>query len=247
MNLDSFNVISLDEIDRVALQNRVDTKYRFHASELEGILDSLSSHYRILDFDGRKTTLYETTYLDTDSNEMYLAHHNGKLNRYKIRIRKYVESEQYFLEVKFKNNKGRTEKKRRKRDQHSLEFVDSESEFVAKTTPYQTSLLTPKMHSSFERFTLVSMKEGERITVDLGLSFGVESRTRALNDIVVLEIKTSGNPKNSPLVQQLKQRSIFPARFSKYCLGRALLEPELKQNRFKERLMGIKKLEEGSK
>lgn len=246
MNLDSFAAISLTEIDRVALQNRVDTKFRFHISELQGICDAIQSQYNILDFDGRRTSKYETTYLDTDSDHMYLAHHNGKLNRYKIRTRRYVESDQNFLEVKFKSNKGRTDKKRRRREISGLEFAASELEFISKSLPYAAHQLTPKMTSDFDRFTLVNLQEGERITVDLGLKFSNEHGQKLLDNIVVLELKTSGNPKNSPLVQQLKQRSIFPARFSKYCLGRALLEPELKQNRFKERLMGIKKLEQGN-
>ena len=43
---------------------------------------------------------------------MYLAHQNGRVIREKIRVRTYVSSGLTFLEVKNKNNKGRTDKKR---------------------------------------------------------------------------------------------------------------------------------------
>lgn len=39
----------------------------------------------------------------------YHDHHNGKLNRFKIRQREYMDTKTSFLEVKFKNNQRRTQ------------------------------------------------------------------------------------------------------------------------------------------
>jgi hypothetical protein len=41
----------------------------------------------------------------------------------------------------------------------------------------------------------------------------------------------------------VKQRIIRPEGISKYCLGIALLFPEIKSNTFKEKILKIKKLE----
>jgi hypothetical protein len=46
---------------------------------------------------------YETTYLDTEGREMFMAHQNGRTVREKIRVRTYKDSGLTFLEVKNKN------------------------------------------------------------------------------------------------------------------------------------------------
>jgi hypothetical protein len=48
---------------------------------------------------------YLTLYFDTESFDNYIAHHNGKRPRFKIRMRKYVSSGFSFLEVKEKDNR----------------------------------------------------------------------------------------------------------------------------------------------
>ena len=53
-----------------------------------------------------------TLYFDTPDRQMYAEHQRGRKNRQKIRVRRYESSGVSFLEVKRKNNKGRTDKKR---------------------------------------------------------------------------------------------------------------------------------------
>ena len=103
-----FLPISLEEMDRVKLMDRTDTKFVFHISELSELLQSISQDYFILDMKGLRAHAYETLYLDTVDFDLFRNHHNGKLNRYKIRYRNYKESALAFFEIKFKNNKGRT-------------------------------------------------------------------------------------------------------------------------------------------
>ena len=45
------------------------------------------------------------------TGNFFLDHHNRRVNRNKIRFREYVGSNLTFLEVKTKNNKGKTIKK----------------------------------------------------------------------------------------------------------------------------------------
>ena len=49
---------------------------------------------------------------DTDDFAMYRIHQSGHTGRQKMRFRTYVSSDLQFLEVKTKNNHGRTKKKR---------------------------------------------------------------------------------------------------------------------------------------
>ena len=114
--------ISLKEMDGVALMNRTDTKYLMSVSQLESVLEEVANHYRILDIKGVRSNHYQSQYYDTPDFYFYRRHHSGKQNRLKIRKRMYVESNLTFLEVKFKSNKGRTEKDRTKLDSLSPEL-----------------------------------------------------------------------------------------------------------------------------
>src|SRR6476620_1200607 len=95
LNLDSMNKfepITLQEMDGVKLMDRTDTKFTFNINELDAILDEARAHYRILDIEGNRISRYKTLYFDTENFKLYNEHHSGKLNRYKIRHRTYVES-----------------------------------------------------------------------------------------------------------------------------------------------------------
>jgi len=106
--LANFDPIMLEEMDSVKLMDRTDTKFVFSFDQLPGILEAIRPYYRALEISGTRVSKYETLYYDTDDFNLYQRHHCGKMNRYKIRSRKYVESDLHFFEVKYKNNKGRT-------------------------------------------------------------------------------------------------------------------------------------------
>src|SRR4051812_12077582 len=110
--LREFSPITLEEMDEVKLQDRTDTKFVFAAKLLPSILEKLSKDCKVLEVNGIRLSRYETLYYDTDDFLLYNMHQNRRANRYKIRTRKYVESDLNFFEIKFKNNKGRTIKER---------------------------------------------------------------------------------------------------------------------------------------
>ena len=110
--LTHFEPVSLEEMNAVRLMNRIDTKYTTSIDLLPAILLSLQKDYRIQEITCRRNMPYETTYLDTEGRDMFMAHQNGRTVREKIRVRTYKDSGLTFLEVKNKNNKGRTDKKR---------------------------------------------------------------------------------------------------------------------------------------
>ena len=118
----NFETISLDEMDSVSLMKRVDTKFLINRKKLESIFSTLSSHYKILKVKDVIKSKYSSFYFDTVNYKFFLDHHNGKLNRAKVRFREYVDSKTSFLEIKRKNQKGVTIKKRMKvvRPSHGL-------------------------------------------------------------------------------------------------------------------------------
>ena len=105
--------ITLDEMASVKLMNRIDSKYLTDEKTLLGILaDAAAAGYRVLVADGARISPYDSVYFDTEGLRMFSDHHNKRLRRQKVRTRAYVNSGDAFLEIKRKNNRGRTKKKR---------------------------------------------------------------------------------------------------------------------------------------
>lgn len=241
--LGKFEPISLKEMDAVKLLNRTDTKYVIHVNDLPKILKEIEEDYFILTIDKRNLFKYESLYFDTADSKMFIAHHNGKLNRYKIRKREYVDSNLNFIEIKFKNNKGRTIKERIRNDKITHSLTPIEKDFVTNNCPYLPDYLEGKLYTIFNRFTLVSKTMQERVTIDLDLSFKDDKYEKGLPFLSIIEVKQSRLGKNSKLTDVLRKNKVLPGSFSKYCFGTALLKENVKTNNFKPRLLKLKKLE----
>jgi len=239
--IELFDPISLGEMDKVKLMNRTDTKYWFHMDILQNLLEKIQDSYYILTMDNEVAIPYSTIYYDTPTNRMYTAHHNGKLNRYKIRRRSYVLSGISFLEVKFKSNKGRTIKKRIQTDFGKDVFNEKESAFIRNITPFTTDDLSPSLMNSFSRITLVNKNFTERCTVDFNLNFKNGPNHIMLNNLVVAEIKADISSSASPLARAMKNQRIKTSSFSKYCIGKAMTDSSVKRNAFKHKTRMIEK------
>ncbi len=229
-----FEKITLGEMDGVKLMNRCDRKYWFNEIHIASLLDEVKDDYYLLEIDGQRNLYYSTTYYDTPHDEMYYNHHRGKLNRYKVRRRDYHKTLCSFLEVKFKNNKGRTIKQRKPVTYSTCEFENGDSEFLEGITSYRCDDLCKVLENGFSRLTLVSKKMNERCTIDTGVSFRSNGCEAKLSDIAIVEVKTDGRSP-SVIIDALNRRRIKPSGFSKYCAGRTLTNPNLKSNRFKRK------------
>ncbi len=219
-------------MDKVKLMNRTDRKYWFNKDLLPGLLESVKDDYYVLELDGKRSLPYVSTYYDTTENRMYYEHHRGKLNRFKIRKRRYESSGISFLEIKFKNNKGRTIKTRIPAEYDTKDFDETEHSFIAANSPFDTSELNCAIKNGFDRITLVSKNMNERCTIDQKLSYYKNRKSFKLKKLIIVEVKTEGNS-HSVMIDQLNKLHIRPSGFSKYCIGRSIIEPELKSNRFK--------------
>ncbi len=241
LNTKNFDSILLEEMDQVKLMNRTDRKYWFYIGQLNDLLQTIQSDYYLLHIDGNSLLPYSTTYYDTSKNNMFISHHNGKLNRYKIRRRSYVNSGISFLEVKFKNNKGRTQKKRMPADFGNTVFTNDENEFLNRHSPFTSSQLKPSLMNEFYRLTLVNKNFKERCTIDLNLQFQNNGKSVVYDNLVIIEIKADGKSYVSPLATALRDNRIKAAGFSKYCVGRTVIDPDLKSNNFKRKIRKLNK------
>ena len=240
-NLSMFDPITLLEMDGVKLMDRTDTKFIFNRNELETVLNAAKSHYKILEIENNRISRYKTLYFDTENFKLYNEHHAGKLNRYKIRHRTYLESNLGFLEIKFKNNKGRTLKTRIKEitvpDLNSGKAFD----FLKKTLPFDPVILMPKLWVNYSRITLVNKTSAERLTLDLNLEFEKDGEVRNLNQLVIAEVKQDSKI-SSPFISIMKHMHIREGSISKYCFGVASSFSHVKKNNFKRKLLNVTKI-----
>ncbi|MFI3297975.1 MAG: polyphosphate polymerase domain-containing protein, partial [bacterium] len=239
--INEFDAITLPEMDKVKLMNRTDRKYWFNVSELVELLHDIKDKYYLLEVEGKRDLPYSTTYYDTPENEMYKNHHRGKLNRYKIRRRSYLVTDSSFLEVKFKSNKGRTIKKRIESEYPSDIFNEKEDKFIAKHTPYAALDLHSVLVNGFRRLMLVSKKLDERCTIDLELHFVTEAGKFSLGELTIVEVKTDGRSK-SVIIDALNARRLKPSGFSKYCVGRSIVDASVPNNLFRQKHRAIEKI-----
>ena len=241
--LKPFEPITLEEMKSVKLMNRTDTKFVTNTSKLRQLLKMAQQDYYVQVIDGERNLDYDTTYFDTTAFDMYNMHQSGHLNRQKIRFRTYCINDLQFMEVKTKNNHGRTKKKRIEVSDMNLKD-EEKRQFLHKHLRYEVEKLQPALSNHFSRITLVNKGMTERLTIDTALNFHnlLNGNDKDMGQLVVIELKRDGLV-HSPVLQMLRQLRIQPHGFSKYCMGSALTgNDHLPVNRFKRKLIEINKL-----
>ena len=241
--ISDFTPITLGEMDGVKLMSRTDTKFAFKANKMPLLLKQLIPFYRVLSIDGKLIHDYKSLYYDTDDRKFYIDHHNQRVNRNKIRFREYVGSGLTFLEIKLKNNKKRTIKKRMKVDTITKELSAEHKKYIKKIIGKKLEV-NAKQWINFSRITLVHKTQKERLTIDINLTFENEKSSGELKQIVIAEVKQERMSRSSDFIRIAKEMSILPIRLSKYCMTTLHLNPDVKQNRFKEKLLFINKLKQ---
>jgi len=244
---DKMGTITLQEMDSIRLMNRVDTKYvTTEALLVEVLEDAAAQGYRACIIEGARVTDYDSVYYDTPSLQMYINHHNGRKVRQKVRVRTYKITGVTFLEIKRKNNKGRTRKVRIPIDgSYAMHFGDipEAATFLSENSWYTVGEISPELNTAFRRITLVNPAKTERLTIDTSLRFVNyrNGREASLANGVVIELKQDGRAE-SQMKKILLDHRIHPFSMSKYCIGTALTEPDVKKGRFKLKIRRIEKI-----
>ena len=245
--LSQLEPISLDQMSGIKLMNRTDTKFVTNKHKLVQLLELAQGKYYSQQIDENRIANYRTVYWDTPEHRFFLEHHNGRAPRQKIRVRTYLDSDLTFLEVKTKNNHGRTKKKRITVPDHdrALLVEAGGSEFTCGLTGVTLDDIFPTVQNRFQRITLVNKGKTERLTIDFNVQFhNFETEHDAdTGELVIIELKRDGNV-YSPVLDILRRLRIKPSGFSKYCIGSVMTNESLKSNLFKPKLVYVHKLVE---
>ena len=240
-NTTQFSPISLKNMDEVKLMNRSDTKFTFSVQKLPILLEKLVPFYDVLEINGKRLHSYKSLYFDTDDRKFYNDHHNRRVNRHKIRFREYEDSGLIFLEVKCKNNKGKTIKKRMKVNKIPNTLSNDHQRYVSDIMGYSLPV-SSKQWINFNRVTLVHKKLKERLTIDVNLNYSDGIANGDLGKVIIAEVKQERMSRSSDFIRIAKDLKIYPMRLSKYCFTTMQIDHSLKKNRFKEKQIFINKI-----
>ena len=238
--------ITLEEMSGVSLMNRIDTKFLTSIEKLNKLLNFASGDFLIQDLENIRNSAYYTCYFDTKDGMMYYNHQRGKKSRRKVRIREYVNTGVLpFLEIKDKNNKGRTRKKRVSMNEGTQ--IKDYDDFITKYSEFCAYELIPRIENRFNRITLVNKEKNERVTIDTSLEFHNFSTglNLKLPELVIIEWKHDALSSKSHLRPLLRKLRIQENGFSKYIMGMALTDFSLPQNRLKKKIRFLDNLING--
>jgi hypothetical protein len=241
-SIKQFQSVTLKELDSVKLQNRIDSKYILTKQQLVEVLDGICQEQFVLEIDDNRIFSYQTVYFDTPDFQFYRDHHNGCINRVKVRSREYIESNLCFYEIKRKLFGTRTDKQRKVIPTIYHE-VPVEDYNLIQYKRLDNKPIVEKLSNSFKRITLTNKKFTERITIDLEINFDNGKKHIELPNLVVIEVKQGKTDVFSNTIQVLKRLRIHESSFSKYAIGVSLLEENIKHNNFKPILLKLNKIE----
>lgn len=236
---DPFAPISLDALNATAaMLERLDHKYVLSASVLQRALPALAEQFAMLEIDGRRAFTYDTCYFDDAERRSFFDHHQGRRRRMKVRVRRYADAGLCFVEVKLKDRRGITVKKRLPYAPERYGQLDAQA--LAHVERSYRKLyaedfgraLEPTLEMSYQRWTLVAHAGGERMTIDGRIRFLVGAREHATAaDVFIVETKSAnGNGMADKLLRALHQHPV--GRCSKYCVGMSLTGAVTRHNRF---------------
>lgn len=223
--------IGLDElVARAALLHRVDRKYVLPAPALPAVLAGLPADARVLQIGDRREFGYHSLYFDTPRLDSYLAAAHRRRRRFKVRIRRYAESAERFVEVKRRGTRGATLKDRLRYDDDALD--PAARAWIETILGTGGLALAPALTTRYLRTTLFLPGCGSRVTIDRDLAWVLPTGTaRHTPGRVIVETKSARG--TSGLDRRLWALGHRPVPVSKYATGMAAMHDGLPANRWR--------------
>jgi len=233
----------LKDLGETTLMDRTDTKFVLPLNLGLQVLTEMQHHYQVLEINDQRLQPYNTLYFDTPDYYFYQEHLHCRADRFKLRVRTYLVNDLTFLEVKQHTNKGRTVKERIQLDSLWPVLDQEMLGWAVERLPEAAWPLEPALNNRFYRMLLINPDQAERITLDFDLQFSNQRCNMDAGPLVVAEVKRKSCHEESVFINWLHSAHQRPSSFSKYCLGLALLNPDLKRNRIKPNLLNLQKMQ----
>jgi hypothetical protein len=228
--ISKFNNVSLLDIQDKALMGRIDSKYIIDASHLDALLEAAIEEYDVLEIDGQRDMYYQTIYYDNEGFDLYNHARVKRPNRFKIRYRKYHVNNLEFFELKEKVRGTSTFKHRitlNENENPELEKSIFLSNYGKEYKDYKEVL-----DVRYNRICLISRSSTERITIDTSLTVDNFNGKKDFQNLAIIEVKSNKVLSKNPVTASLKKLDCHPISCSKYCIGLAYTDHNLKKSGF---------------
>lgn len=239
--LTPFSHATPELIAEYALSARSVEKFILPAAAAASLLPALANEYLVVRAGSRGIATYETLYFDTAALELYHEHRRGFRIRHKVRIRSYPDRCLTRLEVKTRQSDVLTTKAVRGRAYGEMGLRAADRRFAEELTGLD-GFLAARAFTQFNRLTLIGIAAGDRVTIDLDLVIGTESRRQAMPGVAIVEVKQppAHERRDTPALHELKAQGWRRCSISKYAAAIALLHPGIAHNRL---LPGLRALQ----
>ena len=222
-------------LEEAPAMTRVDRKYVVPLAAAQALLDQLGPEWGRLAIDGRRTTHYRSTYVDSAELTTVRAHVQQRRRRWKARSRLYVEDGLCRFEVKTRDGRGQTVKVTEDRPAHAYGRLSAADRAFVSTTLAAHRLdvdhtgLVTTMEIEYDRMTLARLDEPSRMTIDGGLRCHL-GHAHVWMDPAHVIIETKGGFRASEADRILLGLGLRPRSFSKYAAATSLIRPEISDN-----------------
>ncbi len=192
----------------------------------------------VVEDDGTRLVRYQSVHFDTPDLTCFHRRTTGRRGSRLVRTRTQLDSGRCTLEVEWQTGRGETILKTipHNRAEQSRITAEGRGRIAAHwTDPDTVARLEPVMSTLSRRAIFVDDAVDYHVALDLGMGF---RRTRAWAEIpgrlAVLDVRSSGVI--TPADRVLRRSGFQPERFDEYCIGMALLNPDLAANRWNRTL-----------
>jgi hypothetical protein len=253
-SLEDLGTIDLAELNaRAELQTRIDRKYILPAGALGAVLRALPADTRVLEHLEERAPRYLSHYFDTPDLQSFLGAARGRRRRFKVRARRYVDSDVAFLEVKTRGGRALTVKDRVAVTDPDARHLDPEGTAYAEGVLTEAGIagaaaiaphLRRELTTRYRRVTLLlpahardasaaGGRDASRVTIDIDLGWvdAASGQTLHLPDAVIIETKSGRSAGAAD--RALWAHGIRPATLSKYGTGLAALRADLPANKWR--------------
>jgi hypothetical protein len=226
----------------LSLMNRFDFKFILNSEEASYLLNILCNEYDVISNNEQLVRGYETKYFDTKQRDSFYLHHKGKLPRHKIRTRTYLDTNDQFVEIKYKNNKDKTEKFRiNVFHSNDLLIQSNVVTFLNEHNINHLDALEEALLVKYNRISLIHKNLNERVTFDFDITFANDQKKTLAGDLIIVEVKQETKIK-SPVILLLKSMNKRTVSISKYCYGLLSIDDSIKRNNFNSLIKNLHKI-----
>lgn len=239
-----FAVASEEMLQARSLLRRTDTKFLLPAHMAVWVLAGITRDYRIISSPNRHLARYQTIYYDTPDLLCFHDHRRGRLPRHKIRIRRYLDRDAAFFEIKTKQPNRETKKHRLPHPPHESGLNGDDERLIAAHTALPLKELSPTIVIDFSRMTLLSEHSDERMTIDTNLDFTGSGPAEAFDNTVMIEVKQRSLERRTPIMRALRAHRFRPGAASKYCAALAMAQTTLPRHHVRPLLRALERMQQ---